>query len=318
MFLEFLKELRNKGIEVYFHDGKLRYRGPQKNITSDILFKLEESKNELIKYFWPPECSDLIVINAEGSKTPLVLVDNVGFAHQLGKNMGSDQPLYVFYEDIWKDGKKHKHNSINALSGKYISQVEKILGTDPVILGGYCFGGLVAYEMACQLRKKGREIPLVILFNTQNPIPGKELINSSFIRRMVHGFSNLVKKIAEFFRRPINNSYSLLKRVFRYIIGGLLLPFTSVPRFLIRHYHIYHKSVLISKYKPSRTDCNILLFRAVVNNSSQISDMGWGELVPSLKVIDLNRSHTEIATDEEINHFMVKVIREYIGSIENL
>jgi len=50
--------------------------------------------------------------------------------------------------------------------------VPKVIATDPVgpyILGGYCLGGILAYEMACQLEAAGHAVALVILLDTPSP-----------------------------------------------------------------------------------------------------------------------------------------------------
>ena len=39
----------------------------------------------------------------------------------------------------------------------------------PYLLGGYCFGGIVVYEIAQQLKAAGDEVELLCLFDTDNP-----------------------------------------------------------------------------------------------------------------------------------------------------
>jgi thioesterase domain-containing protein len=38
----------------------------------------------------------------------------------------------------------------------------------PYMLAGYCMGGTVAFEMACQLRRSGHDVGLLALFDTYN------------------------------------------------------------------------------------------------------------------------------------------------------
>ena len=43
----------------------------------------------------------------------------------------------------------------------YIEDIRDIQPHGPYYLGGTCFGGLVAFEMACILRDQGEEVGLV-------------------------------------------------------------------------------------------------------------------------------------------------------------
>lgn len=313
MFSEFVTELKKRGIEIYFFSGRIRYKAPENSITPEILQKMKEFKKELIEYYWPPECNNLLAVNNEGSMIPIIMVDNIGFAHRLSKHLGPDQPLYVFYEDIWKDGRKYSFNSIPELSQKYIYQLEQIMGTGPVILGGYCFGGLVAYEMASKLRSIGRDIPLILLFNSQNPQDEKIIIKKNQLKSKISNLNTPQKVINDSFKRVKISLYSFMKKIFRDLVGTLLVPFRTVPNLLVRHYHIYHQSQLISKYNPSATDCKLLLFRADKGNYLRDLSMGWGDLVPSLTIVELDVSHNEITMNEKIIEIMSMEIQRYIN-----
>ncbi len=70
----------------------------------------------------------------------------LGF-NPLGANRGGD-PLTV--ED---------------LAERYLADLEVAWPEGPCVLGGYSFGGVVAWEMACRLRASGRDVPLVVLFD---------------------------------------------------------------------------------------------------------------------------------------------------------
>ena len=55
MMADLIKELKEKGIEVLFSEGKLIYNGPVDNINSELIEKLRINKGRLIKYFWPKD-----------------------------------------------------------------------------------------------------------------------------------------------------------------------------------------------------------------------------------------------------------------------
>src|SRR5262245_64086253 len=45
----------------------------------------------------------------------------------------------------------------------YLSEIRTVQANGPYLIGGYCFGGLVAFEIAQQLRKQNQEVALLIL-----------------------------------------------------------------------------------------------------------------------------------------------------------
>jgi aspartate racemase len=55
--------------------------------------------------------------------------------------------------------------------------VLRIQPNGPIILSGLCFGGCVAYEMACQLRARGRKVELLVLLECFND---RWLVGQSF------------------------------------------------------------------------------------------------------------------------------------------
>jgi amino acid adenylation domain-containing protein len=55
------------------------------------------------------------------------------------------------------------------LAARYVAEIQRIQPDGPYLLGGQCFGGLLAFEAAQQLRKSGGEVQGVILMDTAFP-----------------------------------------------------------------------------------------------------------------------------------------------------
>jgi hypothetical protein len=51
------------------------------------------------------------------------------------------------------------------MAAHYLSQIRKVQRKGPYLLGGYCFGGIVAFEMARHLTEQGEEVALVAMLN---------------------------------------------------------------------------------------------------------------------------------------------------------
>ncbi|WP_245224907.1 thioesterase domain-containing protein, partial [Pseudozobellia sp. WGM2] len=83
---------------------------------------------------------------------------------RLAKQLGEFQPLYAF-QSPGLYGKLPISKSIEKMASIFITEMQKINPNGPYRLGGYSFGGTVAYEMALQLQKKGFEVEELIIFD---------------------------------------------------------------------------------------------------------------------------------------------------------
>jgi amino acid adenylation domain-containing protein len=110
----------------------------------------------------------LAKIQPQGSATPLFCVHGGAgstlFLHRLARAMGTDRPLYGF-EPEGLDGRRFRRLSVPAMAAHYIAEIRTVQPKGPYCIGGYCFGGLVAFEMAQQLRALGEQTPLIALFS---------------------------------------------------------------------------------------------------------------------------------------------------------
>src|SRR5205807_1908306 len=61
------------------------------------------------------------------------------------------------------------HETVEEMAAFYIGQIQSVQPSGPYHLAGFSLGGTVAFEMAQQLRVKGAEIGVVILFDSYNP-----------------------------------------------------------------------------------------------------------------------------------------------------
>ena len=102
----------------------------------------------------------LVPIQPEGGEPPLFLVhDGAGEVLRyaaLARHLGDDQPVFGLQAAISAVG-------IPALAGRYLAELRRVQPTGPYRLGGWCFGGVVAFEMAHQLREGGEEVALLAL-----------------------------------------------------------------------------------------------------------------------------------------------------------
>ena len=116
--------------------------------------------------------TSLVEIQGHGTRPPMYLVHGVGGGmfwgySNLARHLGSEQPLYAF-KSRGLDGLP-EWQTIEEMAANYLADLRAHQPRGPYRLGGYCFGGVVAYEMARQLQTQGEDVSLLALMNCSPP-----------------------------------------------------------------------------------------------------------------------------------------------------
>jgi oxalate---CoA ligase len=115
----------------------------------------------------PSRC--LVPIQPNGNRPPFFCVhDQDGQVlnfRALAQHLGEQQPFYGL-QARGLDGDEIPFTDADAMAAHYIQEIRRVQPDGPFLLGGYSFGGRIAYLMAQQLRTAGEEVPLLALFDT--------------------------------------------------------------------------------------------------------------------------------------------------------
>jgi thioesterase domain-containing protein len=116
--------------------------------------------------------SALVPISVGGSHRPFFGVHGGAgtslLYYPLAHLLDAEQPFYGL-QAVGLYGRETPQTSVREMAARYISELRSVQPQGPYALGGYCFGGLVAYEMAVQLMDAGEKIDLVAMFNAPSP-----------------------------------------------------------------------------------------------------------------------------------------------------
>jgi amino acid adenylation domain-containing protein len=105
-------------------------------------------------------------------RLPLFLVHGmggsvVGYA-DLARHLGPDQPVYGL-QARGLDGLGEPHHRMEDMAAFNIEAMQSLQPSGPYHLAGYCFGGIVAFEMAQQLEAKGQRVGLLVIMDVPPP-----------------------------------------------------------------------------------------------------------------------------------------------------
>jgi aspartate racemase len=128
--------------------------------------------------------SSLVPVQPAGSKTPFFWVHGDFSNAFLAQYLGGDQPLYALDHQS-QDGSPALHVTVEAIAAEYLREMRSVQGSGPYFLGGYSFGGIVAFEVAHQIQRMGEKVGLLFLLDPPGFTGGRlpESMTPDFRRR---------------------------------------------------------------------------------------------------------------------------------------
>ena len=132
-----------------------------------------EQLAELIEQGEPDQdWTSLVPIQPYGSEPPFFCVHGgagtVLHLQPLARALGPEQPFYGL-QARGLYGHQAPLTTVEAMAAHYLRELRDVQAKGPYYLGGYCFGGIVAFEMAQQLLAGGEDVALLAMFNSPSP-----------------------------------------------------------------------------------------------------------------------------------------------------
>ena len=119
------------------------------------------------------EKARIVPLQAGGSRRPFFFLhgDWTGgafYCFALARASGAEQPFYVLEPYAFSD--RDGAPTLEAIASAHIEAMRGVQARGPYRLGGFCNGGLLAYEMARQLERDGEQVEFLGLINPSEPI----------------------------------------------------------------------------------------------------------------------------------------------------
>ncbi len=228
------------------------------------------------------EYPTLVTIQEKGSQPPFFCVHGGAgstlFLHHLSKELGDNQPFYGI-EPEGLDGKRFRRLTIEQMAAHYVSEIRQVQPAGPYLIGGYCFGGLVAFEMARILTQQGEQPILVALFSAAlryNHLVSPPKVEAA-ARPLAPRLARLMASPVKSIRNISNAAYWRVAVVVRkYVYGALLGLGLRIPPGMRTMYLAEMLGRAEQGYKPKYYPGSIVLFRGP--GSDEGPNMGWDGL----------------------------------------
>ena len=248
---------------------------------------IEQLANLLQREKWSPAWSSLVLMQGSGTKPPFFCVHGIGGTvlrfRDLARLVGSDQPFYGLQAQ-GLDGELPFHARVEDMAAHYIRELQIVQSRGPYYLGGYSFGGMVALEMAHQLKARGHAVGLVILLDA---FAGELKSTRSLLRTYLslpldQQWMHLTRKTKAFRR-------SLRRRVAMMRLPATLKNVRAVCYAAGR------------TYKPKPYDGPVVLFRASEKGlSSTNEESAWKYLAPHIEIYEVTGHHGNIVDEPQV------------------
>ncbi|MGD8277159.1 MAG: amino acid adenylation domain-containing protein [Gemmatimonadota bacterium] len=234
----------------------------------------------------PPTGSPLVPVQPEGAKRPFFCVHeffgDVFLYERLARRLGCDQPFYGL-QASGVDGTLEPKRDVKAMAATYIRALRSVQPEGPYAVGGLCAGGLVALEMAQQLRDAGEDVALLALLDSnawtfadspeRPPLLRRSL---DFVRDLPHWLRGLGGLTPAQRRDVLRLKAGLLRERFRpsaappepghAAFGDLRIHALAETFRLSRHHRRVARAFreALSEYRPQPYEGRIVLFRALM------------------------------------------------------
>jgi thioesterase domain-containing protein len=155
----------------------------------------------------------LVNIKPGGTKPPFFCVHGIGGEvlpfQSLAGSLSVEQPFYGLRWAQDDDGPRFP--SIETLATRYISAIRRVRPGGPYLLGGYCSGSMIAWEMAQQLQAAGDSVSLVVLIDHSLPTITARFSVTKFLRNLPYWVvDDLARVTPEQFAARLRGQINLL------------------------------------------------------------------------------------------------------------
>ncbi|MFL6332308.1 MAG: amino acid adenylation domain-containing protein, partial [Pyrinomonadaceae bacterium] len=297
-----------------------------KELPLAVLFQkptIEELAAVLSEQASLPRQSPLVAVQPRGSERPFFCVHPVGgnvlCYVELARHLGPGRPFYGLQYVL---GQEADAAGVEASAARYVEAMREAQPHGPYLLGGWSFGGLVAFEMARQLREQGERVALLALIDSGVPAAagavGAAADDAELLARFVTDLGGRFVQGRP--AAPVGVSLDALRELtpdeqLRAVAEGAfaadLLPAYGGLEQLKRLFEVFKaNSGAAAAYAPKPYGGAVTLLRAGEGPPATDPQLGWGEFVNgAVELHEVPGNHYSILTEPN-----VRVLAERLGS----
>jgi thioesterase domain-containing protein len=260
----------------------------------------------------------LLELQRGGQRPRLYLVPgaggSVGDFTQLVRGLGNDQPVWGFHSA----GAPASETSVDEIAQAYLDQLLALKPSEPYLLGGWSFGALIAFEMACRLEAIGRSPGyLVLLDMVAPPLDGLAIDSAALLAALANEITRGAAQVTAEELQELPQQAMLSHIVDRVVALNLL---SDIPRDALTGWLSGYARRLraAAAYRPGFYGGQVVLFRAdkpitdkagfAEQRKSQNPAMGWEQFCrQQVRVHAAGGSHYSMLDPPYVDHLSTEI-----------
>lgn len=234
--------------------------------------------------------------------------------HGLLRRLTTPRPLYAL-QAPGVDGSDPPKSSVPSIATCFVEAVRRLQPHGPYAIVGYSFGGLVAYEMACQLREAGEKLEHVVLLDAA--IHPRFLPLRARIRRRMHLF-RLIHQGMRGRRKLAALRYAV--REVRHLVDGVRLRLGAQEVHLGDKVHLPPElervraafGAAFISYRPRRYDGTLLFIRASERPAKDADPLPlWTSIAAHVEVEEIPGNHYALIEEPAVERVAATLLRRF-------
>ena len=256
----------------------------------------------------------VLKLQSNGSRLPLIAINNTGIYYVLSKRLGADQPfisLQLFDPAL---PQATLPVTLEDIASAYTQLIRRVQKNGPYALLGWCVAGTLAFEVARQLTESGQKVSRLFMFDTLAP---GYLGRLSRPRALLADYAYRWKLIVADWARTRQDkrgfaefwsNRTFVKRVIAWNSSqpAAVLPDDNSRTLSPEQYDqwlLQHLEDAAQSYEPKCFDGAVTLFRSSSEPQGLFIDprMGWSDFVTAgLEVVEIQGDHFSIFQEPHV------------------
>lgn len=268
-------------------------------------------------YSW----SSLVPIQPFGTKVPLFCIHANGGVivyKYFAKYFGPNQPIFGLQARGLLGSKDAPHTDVRHMASDYIREMRRVQPRGPYQLCAFSMGGVIAFEMACQLRAAGEEVSFLGLFDSYKPgyprrMPGRSVVEVKLAHhRNILSRAELPQKL-DYLKQRLHHRLAVIQSsLFGWLFIALRLPMPHSIRY------VYVKQIneaAVEKYIPGKYPGALTIFRADMQPEGFIPDpyLGWEGHAERIELVEVKGSHATIMQKTGLDG-LLRHVQDYLAA----
>ncbi|MBV9790840.1 MAG: amino acid adenylation domain-containing protein, partial [Chloroflexi bacterium] len=264
--------------------------------------------------------SPLVPLQPGGERSPFFAIHPGGgtvFCYaDLARALGPDQPFYGIQARGLEAGQT-PHSTVVAMATEYLAAIQTVQPHGPYQLGGWSFGGLVAFEIARQLREQGEEVSLLALIDSFAPTTGEPALGGAALA------AAFARDLGGLFGKPLAITPAELELLtddqrLSYVLAEaqrqqVLPPDIDLDQLRRLANVFYANLAMLHTYTPAPTTVPIALLevdrRAQTGSENPLAE-GWRTLTPNVESQTVAGTHYTLLRSPQ-----VQAVAEWLGRL---